>query len=114
MNGSLINAVIDSISNSGWGGGGGGGGGGGYASAQAQAQARADAARKAEVDKLACAFGVVTPHRIGGEASALLLGLGFGEAGGDERARFIRGKFLEVFGFVGFADRFIERGIGAA
>ena len=59
MNGSLINAVIDSISNSGWGGGGGGGGGGGYASAQAQAQARADAARKAEVDAILSSIGTL-------------------------------------------------------
>ena len=62
MNGSLINAVIDSISNGSLGGTSGSsgvGGGGGYASAQAQAQARADAARKAEVDAILSSMGTL-------------------------------------------------------
>lgn len=62
MNGSLINAVIDSISNGSLGGtsgSSGGGGGGGYASAQAQAQARADAARRAEVDAILSSMGTL-------------------------------------------------------
>jgi len=59
MNGSLINAVIDSISNGSLGGTSRSSGGGGYASAQAQAQARADAARKAEVDAILSSMGTL-------------------------------------------------------